>query len=168
MTRFSIEPVRLEDLSHVLSMVRELAEFEHLLEVVECTEEQLASALFGDNKSIEAMLGWVDNDGQREAVAYAIYFHNFSTFMGKRGLYLEDLYVRPAHRKEGFARAMLTRLAALAVERGCARFEWSVLDWNTGAQDFYRSMGADILPDWRITRLTGEALKKLAGLAPQS
>ena len=168
MTRFSIEPVRLEDLSHVLSMVRELAEFEHLLEVVECTEEQLASALFGDNKSIEAMLGWVDNDGQREAVAYAIYFHNFSTFLGRRGLFLEDLYVRPAHRKEGFARAMLTRLAALAVERGCGRFEWTVLDWNTGAQDFYRSMGADILPDWRITRLTGEALKKLAGLAPQS
>jgi GNAT superfamily N-acetyltransferase len=168
MTRFSIEPVRREDLSHVLFMIRELAEFEHLLEVVECTEEQLATALFGDNKSIEAMLGWVDDDGQREAVAYAIYFHNFSTFMGKRGLYLEDLYVRPAHRKEGFARAMLTRLAGLAIERGCARFEWTVLDWNTGAQDFYRGMGADVLPDWRITRLTGEALRKVAGAAPQS
>jgi GNAT superfamily N-acetyltransferase len=163
MTRFSIEPVRREDLSHVLFMIRELAEFEHLLEVVECTEEQLATAL-----SIEAMLGWVDDDGQREAVAYAIYFHNFSTFMGKRGLYLEDLYVRPAHRKEGFARAMLTRLAGLAIERGCARFEWTVLDWNTGAQDFYRGMGADVLPDWRITRLTGEALRKVAGAAPQS
>lgn len=168
MTSFSIEPVRREDLPQVIGMIRELAEFEHLLEVVECTEEQLAEALFGEKRSIEAMLGWVDNDGQREAVAYAIYFHNFSTFLGRRGLFLEDLYVRPAHRKEGFARAMLTRLAALAVERGCGRFEWTVLDWNTGAQDFYRGMGAAVLPDWRVTRLTGDALKKLAGLPPQS
>ncbi len=168
MTSFSIEPVRREDLPQVMSMIVELAEFERLLDMVECTEDQLAAALFGEHKSVEAMLGWVDIDGQREAVAYAIYFHNFSTFLGRRGLFLEDLYVRPAHRKEGFARALLTRLAALAVERGCGRFEWTVLDWNTGAQDFYRGMGADILPDWRITRVTGEALKKLAGIAPKS
>ena len=162
MTRYHIEPVRREDIVHVLAMIRELAEFERLGHLVECTEERLAAAFFGPDKSVEAFLGWADEDGVREPVAYVICFHNFSTFLGQRGLYLEDLFVRPAHRHRGHARALLSHLAALAVERGCARFEWSVLDWNTGAQDFYRGIGADVMPDWRITRLTGEALKHLA------
>ena len=163
MSQFRIAPVGREDVGNVMAMIRELAEFEELMHLLECTEAQLADALFGSQPLIEAVLGWVDEpDGARQAVAYALCFTNFSTFLGRRGLYLEDLFVRPAFRHRGYARALLRHLAALAVERNCGRFEWTVLDWNEGAQAFYRSLGADILPDWRITRLTGDALKKLA------
>ena len=162
--QFSIAAARPEDVAELLAMIRELAEFEHLSHLLECTEQQLGDALFGPDKSIEALLGWVEEGGRREATAYALYFHNFSTFLGRRGLYLEDLYVRPAHRHRGHARALLARLAALAVERGCGRFEWTVLDWNTGAQDVYRGIGAEVLPEWRITRMTGDALRRLAAL----
>jgi GNAT superfamily N-acetyltransferase len=97
-------------------------------------------------------------------VAFALYFHNFSTFLGRRGLYLEDLYVQPAHRGRGYGRALLLHLARLAVERGCGRFEWAVLDWNVNAQRFYASLGATVMPDWRITRVTGDALARMAKL----
>jgi ribosomal protein S18 acetylase RimI-like enzyme len=93
----------------------------------------------------------------------ALFFHNFSTFLARRGLYLEDLYVKPAHRGKGHAQAMLRALARIAVDRGCGRFEWSVLDWNENAIRFYRKMGADVMPDWRICRLTGDGLSELAG-----
>ena len=100
-------------------------------------------------------------DGDR-AVGVAVFFHNFSTFLGRPGLYLEDLFVNPEDRGKGHGRALLRHLARLAVERGCARFEWSVLDWNEPAIRFYRSQGADVMPDWRICRVTGEALRRLA------
>lgn len=162
-SQFSIAPARPEDLSEVLAMIRELAEFEHLTHLLECTTEKLEAALFGPERCVECLLGWIEEQGQpRQAVAYALYFHNYSTFLGRRGLYLEDIYVKPAYRHRGHARAMLIHLAGIAVERNCGRFEWTVLDWNSGAQDVYRGLGADILPDWRVTRLTGEALKKLA------
>lgn len=157
-----IAPARPADVVHLIAMIRELAEFEHLTHLLECDEDKLQAALFGPQPCIEALIGWVD-DPAPQAVAYTICFQNYSTFLGRPGLYLEDLYVRPAWRKRGHARSLLTHLAGLAVARGCGRFEWSVLDWNTGAQDFYRGLGAEVLPDWRITRLTGEALERLAG-----
>jgi len=163
MQRFSIEPVRREDVCHVMDMIAELAAFERLEHLLECTAAELSSALFGRDKCIEAVLCWIEGNGGRVAVAYAIYFHNFSTFLGKRGLYLEDLYVRPDHRHRGYARGILSHLAGLALERGCGRFEWTVLDWNTAAQDVYRSIGAEVLPEWRITRMTGDSIKRLAG-----
>ncbi|HXC38541.1 MAG TPA: GNAT family N-acetyltransferase [Burkholderiales bacterium] len=163
MARFSIEPVRPEDVGHVMDMIAELAAFERLEHLLECTAAQLSSALFGPDKSIECLLGWSEQDSRRVPVAYAIFFHNFSTFLGRRGLYLEDLYVRPAFRHRGHARAILAHLAALALERDCGRFEWTVLDWNTGAQDVYRSIGAEVLPEWRITRMTGDSIRRLAG-----
>ena len=160
---FSIAPAGREDIVHVLAMIRELAEFEHLTHLLECTADNLESALFGPERCIECLLGWAGEAGRpKQAVAYAIYFHNYSTFLGRRGLYLEDLYVRPDHRHRGHARALLVHLAGIAVERGCGRFEWTVLDWNTGAQDVYRGLGANVMPDWRVTRLTGEALSRLA------
>ena len=99
-----------------------------------------------------------------EPAGFALFFHNFSTFLGKRGLYLEDLFVEPAHRGCGYGKALLIHLAKLAVERGCGRFEWSVLDWNVDAQRFYERLGAKVLPDWRITRVTGDALARLAAM----
>ena len=150
---FSIRPATPQDVPHILAMIRELAEFEKLTHLLRCREEDLQRDLFGPAPCIEALLGSVDDGaGAEQAVAYTICFRNYSTFLGRSGLYLEDLYVRPAWRKRGYARQMLVRLAALAVERGCGRFEWSVLDWNSGAQDFYRSLGAEVL-DRKSTRL---------------
>ena len=104
------------------------------------------------------VLAWEGDD----AVGFALFFHNFSTFLGRPGLYLEDLFVRPANRGRGYGRALLIHLARLAVERGCGRFEWAVLDWNAPAIGFYQALGATVLPDWRITRVTGDALTALA------
>jgi GNAT superfamily N-acetyltransferase len=139
-------------------MILELAVFEKLEHLVVATEEKLHEGLFGPHPSCEAIVGEADG----EVVCFALFFHNFSTFLTKRGLYLEDLYVRQAHRGKGHGSALLRHLARLAVERGCGRFEWSVLDWNTPAIDFYQAMGADVLPDWRICRVTGPALTALA------
>jgi GNAT superfamily N-acetyltransferase len=122
------------------------------------TEEKLLEGLFGAHPACEAIVGEVDG----EVVTFALFFHNFSTFLTKRGLYLEDLYVRQSQRGKGIGSRMLKHLARLAVERGCGRFEWSVLDWNTPAINFYKSMGAEILPDWRICRVTGAPLEALA------
>lgn len=142
------------------ALIVELAEYEKLVHLVEATPADLAAALFSQGATIEAVLVWVE--GESQPVGFALYFHNFSTFLGRRGLYLEDLYVKPAYRGQGHGRALLVHLAKLAVERKCGRFEWSVLDWNTSAQGFYESLGAKLLPDWRITRVTGEALLQLA------
>nr|WP_250509345.1 GNAT family N-acetyltransferase [Caballeronia sp. GACF4] len=136
----------------------ELAEFEKLTHLFIATEDGVRDALFGARPSAEALVA----EQAGEAVGYALFFHNFSTFLGKRGLYLEDLYVRPTLRGSGLGTQMLKRLAALAVERQCGRFEWSVLDWNQNAIDFYEKMGATVLPDWRIVRITGESLERLA------
>jgi GNAT superfamily N-acetyltransferase len=154
----SIRPALPADVSHIQSMIMELAVFEKLEHLVVATEANLHAALFGPRPDCEAVVGEADG----EVVCFALFFHNFSTFLTKRGLYLEDLYVRQAHRGKGHGSALLRHLARLAVERGCGRFEWSVLDWNTPAIDFYQAMGADVLPDWRICRVTGPALTALA------
>jgi GNAT superfamily N-acetyltransferase len=146
------------DVGAMIALMRELAEFEKLTHLFVATEETLREALFGAGPAAEALVA--ERDGQ--IVGYALYFHNFSTFLSRRGLYLEDLYVQPALRGSGLGTALLQRLAAIAVERRCGRFEWSVLDWNQRAIDFYTKMGATVLPDWRIVRVTDDALLQLA------
>ncbi len=158
MTTFSIRPATPHDVPHIMSMIRELAVFEKLEHMVVATDALLQEGLFGARPSCEAIMG--EENG--EVVCFALFFHNFSTFLTKKGLYLEDLYVRQSHRGKGYGTQMLTRLAQIAVERECGRFEWSVLDWNEPAIQFYKAMGADILPDWRICRVTGNSLAALA------
>jgi GNAT superfamily N-acetyltransferase len=155
---FRIVPAGVEDLRHVLAMIQALAAYEELGHLCVATEADLRNALFGPKPAAEVLLGW---EGPRP-VAFALFFHNFSTFLGRKGLYLEDLFVQPPFRRRGYGRALLVHLARIAVERGCGRFEWAVLDWNAPALGFYASLGATILPDWRITRITGPALEKLA------
>jgi len=146
------------DVPAIVGLIGELAEFENLTALLQVTPETLAPHLFGPRPAAECLVGEVGG----QVVAFALFFPNFSTFLGKPGLYLEDLYVQPAHRKSGLGQALFVRLARLAAERGCGRFEWSVLDWNVNAIRFYEKMGATLLPDWRICRLTGDALSKLA------
>jgi GNAT superfamily N-acetyltransferase len=141
----------------IVGLVTELADFERLLHLMQMTPESLHLHLFGDRPVVECLVGEVDS----EVVAFALFFTNFSTFLGKPGLYLEDLYVKPQQRGTGLGRALLTALAQLAVERDYGRFEWSVLDWNSQAIGFYESMGATVMADWRICRVTGEALARL-------
>jgi GNAT superfamily N-acetyltransferase len=157
-TNFSIRPAQPSDVAHIHSMIIELAVFEKLEHMVVATEALLHEGLFGAKPSCEAIIGEADG----EVVTFALFFHNFSTFLTKKGLYLEDLYVRQAHRGKGYGSAMLKKLAEIAVERNCGRFEWSVLDWNEPAINFYKAMGAEILPDWRICRVTGNSLTSLA------
>jgi GNAT superfamily N-acetyltransferase len=146
------------DTGALLALMRELAEFEKLTHLFEATHESLREALFGARPAAEALVA--ERNGH--IVGYALFFHNFSTFLSRRGLYLEDLYVQPALRGSGLGTALLRRVAAIAVERRCGRFEWSVLDWNQRAIDFYTKLGATVLPDWRIVRVTGDALSQLA------
>jgi GNAT superfamily N-acetyltransferase len=156
--QLSIRPAQPSDVAHIHAMIVELAVFEKLEHMVVATEALLHEGLFGAKPSCEAIVG--EENG--EVVTFALFFHNFSTFLTKKGLYLEDLYVREAHRGKGYGTAMLKKLAEIAVERHCGRFEWSVLDWNEPAINFYKAMGASILPDWRICRVTGDALDALA------
>ncbi|GGW99970.1 N-acetyltransferase [Pigmentiphaga litoralis] len=146
------------DVGPITDLMRGLAEYEKLTHLFIATDELLQDALFGPHPAAECLTTEVDG----AVIGYALFFHNYSTFLGRKGLYLEDLYVHPDHRGKGLGKAMLTRLAALAVERGCARFEWSVLDWNQPAIDFYEAMGAVVMPEWRIVRMTGDALESLA------
>ena len=148
-----------DDVTAIVGLIRELADFEKLTHLVEVTPDSLRPHLFGERPVAEARVAEVDG----RIVGFALFFTNFSTFLGKPGLYLEDLYVQPAHRGAGVGRALLMRLAALANERGHGRFEWSVLDWNEGAIRFYQRLGATLLPDWRLCRVSGEALRRLAG-----
>ncbi len=159
MSNFSIRPATPADVPHIQAMIVELAVFEKLEHMVIATEALLHEGLFGARPACEAIIG--EENGA--VVTFALFFHNFSTFLTRKGLYLEDLYVKQAHRGKGFGRAMLIALARLAVERQCGRFEWSVLDWNEPAINFYKGMGAELLPDWRICRVTGPALLDLAG-----
>jgi GNAT superfamily N-acetyltransferase len=157
MSSIQIKPATRHDVPVILSLIRELADYERLTHEVCATEENLEKALF-DVPAAEAIVASCD-----DAVAgFALFFHNFSTFLSRRGLYLEDLYVRPVYRRRGVGQALLRYLARLAVDRQCGRFEWSVLDWNEPAQNFYRRLGATVLPDWRICRMTGDALQTLA------
>lgn len=154
------------DVPVILSFIKELAEYERLSHAVVATEGSLREALFGKTPAAEVLIAELDG----APAGFALFFHNFSTFLSRRGLYLEDLYVRPVHRRLGVGRALLTRLAALAVERGCRRMEWSVLDWNESAQRFYESLGAVPMSDWTTYRLTSDPLEALGGqaLAPRA
>ncbi|MBY0306381.1 MAG: GNAT family N-acetyltransferase [Sphingomonas sp.] len=153
-----IRPAEPKDVPTVLHFVRELADYEKAIEKVVATETLLHEAMFSATPAAEALIA--ENDGS--PVGLALFFHNFSTWTGWRGLYLEDLYVTPAARGHGVGKALLKYLAALAVERGCTRFEWQVLTWNTPAIDFYQAMGAELMEEWRTCRVSGEALTRLA------
>ena len=161
---FTIRAVGPDDCATLHRLVVGLARYERLEDQVVSSPADFERALFGpDAGRVEAVMLWPAGD-DGEPVAFALFFHNFSTFLGRRGLYLEDLFVEPAHRGQGYGKALLVHLARLAVDRGCGRFEWSVLDWNVDAQAFYESLGATVMPDWRITRVTGDALRRLASI----
>lgn len=142
--------------------MQEMAAFEKLTHLLQATEASLENSLFGPEPAVHCLIGHPTQEPET-AVAYAMWFHNYSSFLDRRGLYLEDLYIQPAHRERGLGRQALRHLAKIAVESGCGRFEWVVLDWNHNAIDFYRHHGAQILDEWRIVRLTGDALRRLAG-----
>jgi len=152
---YQLRPAEPRDIAAIVGLIAELAEFEQLSHLLELRPQDLQRHMFGERPVVEGLVGELAG----EVVGYALFFTNFSTFLGKPGLYLEDLYVRPAHRGSGLGKRMLSRLAQLAVERDYGRFEWSVLDWNESAIRFYEKMGASLLPDWRICRLSGAALE---------
>jgi len=154
-----IRPANRRDVPLILRLVRELAEFEREPDAVVATEDMLSDALFSDRPAAEAIIA----DSGGEPAGFALFFQNFSTWTGRPGLYLEDLYVTPAARGAGVGTALLRHLAHIAIERGYGRFEWAVLDWNKPAIAFYRSMGAVGMDEWRIQRVSGEALVWLAG-----
>ena len=153
-----IVPARADDVPVILRMIKGLAEYEQLSHEVVATEESLRASLFGANPAAEVVLAYVG----REPIGFALYFHNFSTFLGRAGLYLEDLFVVPSWRGKGIGRTLLGYVASVAVERACGRMEWSVLDWNQPAIGFYQGLGAQPMSDWTVYRLTDESLKRLA------
>jgi GNAT superfamily N-acetyltransferase len=161
---FTLRPAELRDVAPIVTLIRELAEFEQLTHLLQVTPEKLRPHLFGEKPVVEAMVAELPEgavpETESRVAAFALFFTNFSTFLAQPGIYLEDLYVKPAHRGAGIGEALLTRLARLAVERGCGRFEWSVLDWNEHAIRFYERMGATVMPDWRICRIAGDALQR--------
>lgn len=158
---FVIRDAVADDVPVILSLIRELAEYERAPNDVVATEDGLKEALFGAHRAAEVLLG----EEAGVPVCFALFFHNFSTWMGRRGLYLEDLFVRPAVRGKGYGRALLVRLAQIARERNCGRMEWAVLDWNEPAIQFYRKLGARPNEEWTIFRLTGEGIGRLAELS---
>lgn len=173
-TPFTLRAVELRDVGAVVQLIRDLAEFEQLAHLLQVTPEKLRPQLFGERPAAEALVAELGDGigggnsggkgvgkGGGEVVAFALFFTNFSTFLAQPGLYLEDLYVKPEHRGVGIGKALLTKLATLALERNCGRFEWSVLDWNENAIRFYEGMGATVMPEWRICRVTGDALQAL-------
>jgi GNAT superfamily N-acetyltransferase len=153
-----IRPAAPADVSLILSLIRELADYEKLAHEVQATEADLKTALFGARPHAECVIAELGG----KPAGFALFFHNFSTFLAKPGIYLEDLYVKPELRSKGVGRALLAHLASLALRRGCGRFEWAVLDWNEPAIGFYKSLGANMMEDWKINRLAGKALEKLA------
>ena len=155
-TPFTLRSAELRDVGAIVQLIRELAEFENLTHLLQVTPEKLRPQLFGERPVAEALVAEVGG----EVVAFALFFTNFSTFLAQPGLYLEDLFVRPAHRGSGIGEALLTRLGRIALERDYGRFEWSVLDWNANAIRFYERMGATVMPEWRICRVTGDALER--------
>ena len=159
MTDIPIRPATPDDVATILRFVRDLAAFEREPDAVEATEAMLSEALFGPRPAAEAVIA----EEAGVPVGFALFFHNFSTWKGRRGLYLEDLYVTPAARGKGVGGALLRYLAGIAVERNCARFEWAVLDWNADAIAVYRRTGAVGLEDWTVQRVEGEALRRMSG-----
>ena len=157
-TPFDITQARREHVAPVLTMIRALAQYERLSHLCVAAETDIEAALFGPSPAAEVLIAQKGD----QVAGFALFFHNFSTFAGRRGLWLEDLFVQPAFRGQGCGKALLRALAAIAVERNCGRFEWAVLDWNTKAVGFYQTLGAAVLPDWRIVRVAGPALSGLA------
>ena len=151
---YTLRPAAPADVPAIVGLIHELAHFEKLSHLVVVTAVSLLPQLFGPRPAAECVVAEV----QGKVVGFALFFSNFSTFLGRPGLYLEDLYVQPAQRSNGLGQALLKHLAALAVERGCGRFEWSVLDWNENAIRLYEKMGATVMPEWRICRVAGPAL----------
>jgi len=157
--RIRIDAVTPDDIPLIMELIRELAEYEREPESAQATAEQIHAALFGQHATAEAVVARLDG----EAVGWAVWFQTFSTWTGKPGLWLEDLFVRPAYRRAGIGKALLVYLAQVCVERDYGRFEWSVLDWNEPALEFYRSLGAVGMSEWTTHRVTGDALRRLAG-----
>ncbi len=153
-----IRPATPDDTGLILTLIRELAEYEKLAHEVVATEEALRASLFSPRPHAEVRIAELSG----EPVGFALFFHNYSTFLARPGLYLEDLYVRPEARGQGVGRALLGELAHIAVDRGCGRFEWWVLDWNESAIRFYESLGAEAMDEWTVFRVTGDALRSLA------
>ena len=158
---FNLRAAEPADIDDIVALIGELAAFEKLTHLLQVTPEKLAPQLFGPQPAAQAMVAQVEG----ETVGFALYFSTFSTFLAQPGLWLEDLYIRPAHRGLGIGTALLARLGALAIERGCGRLEWSVLDWNERAIAVYQGIGATVMPDWRICRVTGPQLTALADKA---
>lgn len=155
---FEIKPATIEDVPLILSFIKELAEYEKLLHEVVATENILKETLFGNQAHAEVIMGYLDG----VPVSFALYFHNFSTFLGRPGIYLEDLFVKPEARGNGIGQKMLAYLAHLAKSRKCGRLEWAVLDWNETAIGFYKRMGAKAMDEWTVYRVTDQALDNLA------
>ena len=153
-----IKAASIDDVPLIFSFIKKLAEYEKLLDEVVATEDSLQAVLFGERRYAETVIAYEHN----EPVGFALFFHNFSTFVGKPGIYLEDLFVDPAHRGKGYGKALLAHLAKLAQERNCGRLEWAVLNWNQPSIEFYESLGAKPMNEWTVYRLTGEALENLA------
>jgi GNAT superfamily N-acetyltransferase len=158
-----IRPATIDDVPTIARLIRDLAEYERLGHAVDLEEGRLREHLFGPRPYCEVLLA----EDAGAVVGFALFFHNYSTFRGLPGIYLEDLFVEPARRGHGHGKALLRALAALTVERGCGRLEWSVLNWNEPAIAFYRSLGAKQMDEWTVYRLTGEELKTLAGSGPR-
>lgn len=156
--KFNIRSATRNDVPLILELIRDLATYERAPNDVTATEPQLHEVLFGAKPAAEVRLAFEEN----VAVGFAVFFHNFSTWLGKPGLYLEDLFVRPEHRGKGYGRALLVDLARIARERGCGRMEWAVLDWNDPAIQFYRKLGAKPMDEWTVFRLTGDGIAALA------
>lgn len=157
-TDFEIRPAHVNDVPIILQLIRDLADYERAPDEVVATEEQLVDVLFGERRVAEVLLAF-----EKESPAgFAVYFYNFSTWLGRPGLYLEDLFVRPEQRRKGYGRALLVELAKIARDRGCGRMEWAVLDWNEPAIKFYRALGAKPMDEWTVFRLTRD---EIAGLA---
>lgn len=154
----SIRPATVDDVPLIRQLIAELAEYERLADAAVATDDDLRAQLFGAHPAAEVLIGEVDG----MPAGFALFFHNFSTFLGKRGLYLEDLFVRPSARGVGLGKHLMAALARIAVQRDCGRFEWSVLDWNAPAIGFYRRIGATGMDEWTVQRLEGEALHALA------
>ena len=155
---FTIRPATINDAGLILRFIRELADYEKLLHEVIADEATLKQSLFGETPHAKVLIGEYNG----VAVSFALYFHNFSTFLGRPGIYLEDLYVQPTMRGKGLGKILLGYLASLAIELNCGRLEWWVLDWNKPAIDFYQSLGAQPMDEWTVNRVTGQALGKLA------
>ena len=154
MNKFIIRPATINDVEAIFTLIKALADYEKLYHLVTGNSQNLAEHLFGEQPYIEAIVAEV----QEQVVGFSLFFNNYSTFLTKPGIYLEDLFVLPEYRRQGIGKAMLNYLADLALARDVGRLEWSVLDWNENAISFYQEMGATVLPDWRICRVTGKGL----------